>query len=86
MSKPLLHYCGASADEPVFKQIEERIEIMSREQKLELALAALSLRIELGSNYPFTKDELQNFQLINKLSKEGKVELVQALITQARER
>lgn len=84
MSKPLLYYCGSRVDEPVFKQIEERIEKMSREEKIKLAIAALGLNLPFSLE-PLTKTELAELQLINKLSAEGQLELAQALVTSARE-
>lgn len=84
MSKPLLYYCGSRVDEPVFRQIEERIETMSKEQKTLLAVAALSLNLPY-CNAPLTKTELAELQLINKLSAENQLELAQALVTSVRE-
>lgn len=82
-SKPLLYYCNNRVDEPVFRQIEERVEIMSREQKTKLAVAALSLNLP-STLVPLTKAELAELQLINKLSAQGQLELAEALISQVR--
>lgn len=84
MSKPLLYYCGSRVDEPVFRQIEQRLKTMTRSQKLEMAHAALSLNVP-HTLAPLTKDELEKLQLINYLSPQGQLELVQALVTSARE-
>lgn len=84
MSKPLLYYCGSRQDEPVFKQLEERAKIMSKEQKIKSAIAALGLNLPFTLE-PLTSDELRELQLINKLSAEGQLELAQALVTSARE-
>lgn len=84
MTKPLLYYCGSRVDEPIFRQLEERVETMTRSQKTKLAVAALSLNLP-HSLEPLTKTELAELRLINKLSAEGQLELAQALITQVRE-
>lgn len=83
MSKPLLYYCNAVADQSVFRQLEERLDTMTKEQKLEMAHAALTRQVPRTLS-PLTPDELEKLQLINKLSPQGQLELVEALISQVK--
>lgn len=84
MSKPLLYYCNSRVDKPIFRQIEDLTEKMPQQEKLELALVALNLLVQLGSNYPLTNSEIEKFQLVNKLSAQGQMDLIIALVQSVR--
>lgn len=85
MTKPLLYYCGAACDEKVFRLLEERLDNAPKERKLRIAAAALNLYSQPFNNYIFTSEEHEDYKLIEKLSSQGQLELVIALVMQARQ-
>lgn len=80
MSKPLLYYCGNKDDEQLLKEIEESIEKMLWQDKLDLALATLIMRVQPKGEYPIPLRLIDELSYVTQLSDDGKLDLVRALI------
>jgi hypothetical protein len=85
MTKPLNYYCSSPEDEPIFRRIQEAIEKMLAQHKLEIALLSLHMYVRRNSRWSFTPGVIEEVTLVNQLSPSGKLALVHALIEQARD-
>lgn len=90
MSKPLLYYCGATADEPIFKRMEDRPTIRKPDldSKLQLAISILHMVVNdppfSDRSYALHPGLVKDTQIALELTRDGKIELVRALLDQVR--
>ncbi len=84
MNKPLHYYCSNPEDELIFGRIQEAIEKMLSQHKLEIALLSLHMYVRPNSQHPFTAGVIEEVMLVNQLTPSGKLALVHTLIEQAK--
>lgn len=90
MSKPLLYYCGAIADEPIFKRLEDSTTVRRDDPETKLALA-LSILHMVVNHPPFSDKSyalhpglVKDTRIALELTRDGKLQLVRALLDQVR--